>query len=146
MESIQISNGIKRIAINGDADRVIAFNPNDVQFAERFYTLIHDFETKQGDYQRRAEQLDKVTAVDDNGLPINLSQRIAFMREVCEYMHAQIDLLFGAGTAIKVFEGALDLDTIGQFFSGITPFVERARSEKLAKYAPAKTGKGRTLK
>lgn len=141
MDSIKINTGVKRIAVNDDPERVIVFNPTDVNFAERFYALMRDFEQKQGDYQRRAEQIDKVTAVDPDGLPVNLPERIAFMREVCEYIHQQIDLLFGAGTSQKVFEGVLDIEVIGQFFAGITPFVETARSEKMAKYSKPKVGR-----
>ncbi len=146
MDSIHINTGVKRLAINDDPERVITFNPTDVVFAERFYALMRDFETKQGDYQQRAEALDLVTATDPNGLPVNLADRIAFMREICEYMHQQIDTLFGAGTALKVFEGALDLDAIGQFFEGITPFVKTARQDKLAKYQAPKRGKGKSSK
>lgn len=145
MDSIRIDSGIKRIAVNGDPERVIVFNPTDITFAERFYALFHDFEAKQGEYQQRAEAIDQVQETDANGLPVNLADRIAFMREVCEYVHRQIDELFGAGTSLKAFEGVLDLEMIGQFFKGITPFVAHARSEQLAKYRRPKT-KRRVMK
>jgi len=146
MDSIQINTGVKRIAINGDESRVIAFNPSDIQFAERFYTLMQDFDAKQSEYMQRAEVLDQETAIDDNGLPVNLGARIAFMRDICEYMNAQIDTLFGAGTSEKAFQGALDVELITQFFEGVTPFVQTARSEKMAKYAKTKNGKRKVMK
>jgi hypothetical protein len=141
MDSITINTGVKRIAINGDPARVISFNPTDVTFAERFYGLMQNFEAKQRDYQARAEALDAETGVDENGLPVNLADRIAFMRDVCEYMHAQIDTLFGAETSLKVFEGALDLDLIAQFFEGVTPFVQSARAAKIEQYSKPSTKK-----
>lgn len=142
MDSIQINTGIKRIAINDDEERMITFNPTDVRFAERFYALAHDLESKLTEYQQRHEALDQVTAVDDNGLPVNLDTRITFMREFCEYIYAQIDTLFGAGTSETVFEGALNPDAITQFFDGLTPFFQRARADKLKPYQ-AQRGKGK---
>lgn len=141
MDSIRIDTGIKRIAINDDPDRVIAFNPQDISFAERFYELMRNFEDKQNEYMARAEELDQGTETDTNGLPVNLGDRIAFMRDICEYYHAQIDSLFGDGTALKVFDGALGLDMIKQFFEGITPFIQHARQEKISKYQPKKKGR-----
>lgn len=134
MDSIQITTGVKRIAINDNPERVIAFNPHDIAFAERFYALMQNFESKQAEYQARAEALDQGTDTDANGLPANLGERIAFMREICEYYYAQIDALFGDGTALTVFEGALGLEMIQQFFEGITPFIQHARQAKVAKY------------
>jgi len=134
MPNLNINTGVIRLTINDDPARVIAFNPTDILFAERFYALRHDLEARQADFQQREEALDQETAVDANGLPANLAARIAFMREVCEYMHAQLDNLFGAGTALTVFQGALDLDAIIAFFEGVTPFVEKARTDKLKPY------------
>lgn len=142
MDSLRIDTGIKRIMINDDPERVIEFNPSDVIFAERFYKLIGDFEVKQVEYQARSEQLDAGRDnLDHNGLPANLGEGLAFLREVCEYMHGQIDYLFGVGTSAKAFAGALSIDAIGQFFQGITPFIQQARSEKVAKYSGKNAGR-----
>lgn len=146
MDSIQITTGVKRIAINDDPERVIAFNPHDIAFAERFYALMQNFEGKQREYAARAEALDQDIGVDDNGLPVNLGERIAFMRDICEYYHAQIDALFGDGTAFKVFDGALGLEMIQQFFEGITPFIQHVRQEKVAKYQPRGKGRAKVMK
>ena len=144
MDSIKIDSGIKRIAVNDDPDRVIVFNPSDIQFAERYYDLTRDFEIKLAEYEKRAEVIDQVTEVDTIGLPVNMADRIAFMRDICEYVYGQIDRLFGAGTSQKAFDGTLGLDMIQQFFEGITPFVQQARQAKVGKYLPKKrAGKGK---
>lgn len=125
--------------INDDPNRVIAFNPNEVGFAERFYSLIQDFEQKHTEYLRRAKELDEDQSVDNLGLPLNTAARLVFMREVCEYLHAGIDRLFGAGTSQMVFEGALGLDMIGEFFEGIVPLVQQTRAQKVTPYMPVAT-------
>jgi hypothetical protein len=134
MKSIQIDTGIKRVMINDDPTRVIEFNPEDVTFAEKFYSLIHAFEAKQVEYDRRSKMIDDNTAVDASGLPANVSDGLALLREVCEFMRGEIDGLFGAGTSQKAFGDARTLDMFVQFFEGITPFIKSARDEKVRRY------------
>jgi hypothetical protein len=145
MDSIKINSGVKRVLINDDPNRVITFNPMDITFAEKFYDLLKDFEAKQVDYQKRATEIEAAVETDANGLPANLSDRIGLMREICNYIRGQVDHLFGAGTSQIVFEDALDLDMFTQFFDGITPFVQTARSDKLAEYS-RKRHTGRIMK
>jgi hypothetical protein len=146
MDSIRIETGVKRIAINDDPTRVIEFNPSDVLFAERFYALMQEFEAKQGEYARRADELDVHSLErDEHDLPLNLGEGLAFLREVCEFMRGRIDALFGPGTSQKAFGDTLALEVFEQFFVGITPFFQRARDEKTARYLSAKNS-GRVMK
>jgi hypothetical protein len=134
MDSITISTGVKRVCINDDPDNFIEFNPNDVSFAEKFYSLISEFEAKLVEYQARSDEIDSNKELDANGIPVNFEARIALMRDVCEFVREKIDGLFGKGTSQKVFGNALTLDMFTQFFEGITPFIQQARAEKVAKY------------
>lgn len=145
MESLRIDTGVKRVMINDDPNRVIVFNPSDVAFAERFYRLIGEFQDKQAEYQRRAEELEQNAVVNENGIPSNLAESLALLREACEFLRAKIDDLFGAGTSEKVFGDALSLDAFEQFFEGITPFVQTARSNKMTRYVSQKVS-GRVMK
>jgi hypothetical protein len=132
MDNLTIDTGVKRLTVNGDPNRVITFNPSDVVFAEKFYALMQDFSVKQAEFQTRTNEL----ANHDD-----LAGNIALMRDACEYMHAQIDNLFGAGTSRVVFGDALSLDAIAQLFEGLTPFIKSARDEKIAKYARKPQGR-----
>lgn len=143
-DKIRIESGAKRIQIN-DEDLFIEFNPSDIVFVEKFYQIIGEFETKLADYESRAQAIDTTTEMGENGLPLNLGDRLAFVREVCEFTHERIDFLFGAGTASKAFGGVLNLEMIEQFFVGITPFVKQVRESKTAKYVPVKGRSGRKV-
>ena len=145
MDSIRIGASVKRIAVNDDPERLIVFDPSDVAFAERFYALIKDFETKQAEYQARAEEIDRAQETDAYGLPENLEKRLAFLREACEYMRAQIDRVFGAGTSQAAFGDTLSLEMVADLFAGLTPFIQTARSEKLKQYSPAPKSKGKRV-
>jgi hypothetical protein len=132
-DSITIVTGMRHILINGGPE-FIEFNPSDISFAERFYALIADFNTKKAGYEERADAIDGNKTLDANGLPANVPEGLALMREVCEYMRAEIDKLFGAGTSNKVFGSALSIDMFTQFFDGLMPFIQQARTSQVGKY------------
>lgn len=146
MDSIKIGSGKKRIAINEDPDRVIVFDPAEVGFAERFYKIYHEFQEKQIEYEKRSAFLDeRKNEVDANGVPVNIYEGIAFLKEVCTFMRERIDYVFGDGTSQKAFDDSLSLEMIGEFLDGMTPFIEASRSEKMAKYLTKKNA-GRVMK
>ena len=132
-DSIRIDTGLKKILIN-DGPEFIEFNPNDVNFAERFYSLINDFEMKLEEYKARSKIIEENKILDANGIPSNLNDLIALTRDACEFIRGKIDHIFGSGTSQKVFGNALNLDMFAQFFSGLTPFIQATRAEKLKKY------------
>jgi hypothetical protein len=135
MDSIQINTGEKRVAINGDPNRVIVFNPTDVVFVEKFYRLIGDFQTRLVEYQAKSIELDKDQTADENGIPANANTRLALLREGVGFIREQIDGLFGPGTSQIAFGDTLSLDACKQFFEGITPFIQTARVQKIQKYS-----------
>lgn len=143
MDTLQITTGEKRIAINGDEARVIVFNPTDIIFAEKFYKLISEFETQLTIFQVQSEELDEVKKLDASGLPVNMSARITLMRETCEYIRGKIDYLFGEGTSQKAFGDVMNFEVINQFFDGMAPHIQTARAEKIAKYVTPANGNGK---
>lgn len=134
IDTLQIVTGEKRIAINSDPERIISFNPTDVLFVERFYSLLAEAEIKSEEYKTRAKLLEQDKQIGENGLPANIKERIDLLKESCIYLREQIDGVFGAGTSQKAFGDAFKLDMFGQFFDGIKPYFQKARAEKIAKY------------
>ena len=138
-ESIRVDAGLKRILINGDEKKVLEFNPYDILFAERFYALIEKFEQKRKEYDVRFEELEKSKVEDVHGLPKNLPDSFALMRDIVGWLHNEIDTLFGPKTSKMVFGDQVNLDMVQQFFDGLFPFIEDARKERLKGYTkPAK--------
>lgn len=134
MDTLNISTGEKRISINGDESRVIVFNPSDTLFAVRFYKLMNEFEHKLNEYQTRSIELEADNRTNGNDLPANMGERLELVKEACEYSRESIDRVFGEGTSQTVFGDALSLDLIQQFFTGITPFISAARTNRIQKY------------
>ncbi len=133
MDNLKINTGLKRILINDGPD-YIEFDPEDVLFIEKFYQLIHEFELKKDEFTIKAANLDSNKELDANGLPSNIGEGLSFLKEICQYLRDRIDYVFGAGTSQKVFGDSLSLSSLGQFFEGVTPFIQLKRAEKLQKY------------
>ncbi len=135
MDSLSIDVGEIRLAINNDPNRVIAFNPSDAGFAERFYKVVEEFRAKSEEYKRQADQ--------------ELTDEIAIgiLKDTCLYVRDRIDYVFGAETSQKAFGDALVMDMFAQFFDGITPYIQKVRTAKIEKYLqPAKVSKYRKRK
>lgn len=134
MNNISINTGEIRLTINDDEKRVIAFNPNDLEFVNNLYELLSDLEKKEKEYKNREAELDKNTGVNSYGIPINLKEKLELLKETCGYMREKIDTVFGVGTSQTVFGNANTLNMFEQFFEGITPYIEKVRSTKINKY------------
>lgn len=143
MESLDLKTNSKKLAITRDGEQtgVLTFDPSDVVFAEKFYNLIAEFQAKGKEYEPRAMALDGNTATDANGLPVNFGERIALLREVCEYIRARIDHLFGIGTSQAAFGDVYDTELIVQFLEGLKPFFQSARAAKIEKYTSTASAK-----
>ena len=143
MDSLDLKTNSKKLAITRDGEQtgVLTFDPSDVIFAEKFYNLIAEFQAKSKEYEPRAAALDGNTATDTNGLPVNFGERIALLREVCEYIRGRIDHLFGIGTSQAAFGDVYDTELIVQFLDGLKPFFQSARVAKIEKYTSAASAK-----
>jgi len=143
LESLDLKTNSKKLAITRDGEQtgVLTFDPSDVVFAEKFYNLIAEFQAKGKEYEPRAMALDGNTATDANGLPVNFGEKIALLREVCEYIRARIDHLFGMGTSQAAFGDVYDTDLIVQFFDKLKPFFQSARTAKIEKYTTLASAK-----
>ena len=143
--NLNINTAGIRLTINEDPNRVIEFDPDDVAFVEAFHGLISEFEGKETEYRRRSEEIEKNNEVDEYGIPKNAKEVIALMREVCEYFRSKIDEVFGEGTSNTVFGKANRLEMFAEFFEGITPFIQKARTGKIEKYT-GNRGQRRAMK
>lgn len=139
MDSIKLNSGMKRIAIedeNGDTspDRVLVFNPKDVVFAEKFYRFYQEVKEKADLYKQKSEKVKKIQPTETGELPDNVQEYLDLLRDACEFIYQRIDGLFGDGSSKMLFQGVLDVDLAVEFMEKITPFIQRAREDKLAQY------------
>lgn len=136
--TLNLTTSEKRIAITRDGVNVgtVVFNPEDVIFAERFYKVMGEFQQKYNEFALRAKAIDANQSVDADGLPVNADERIAFLKDACQYFRERIDILFGIGTSQVAFGDVMELEIFPQFLQGIAPYVQKARVSKVQQYAP----------
>jgi len=142
MNSIQINTGEKRLPIIRDGKDVgeLVFNPTDTLFAERFYALLGEMKKTLNDFKAKGEAL-KTAERDEDGMPVNMQEHIALQKDLCDYLREKIDKTFGDGTSQKAFDEVRNLDVYVQFFDGILPFFQQARSERVAMYTTSTSAK-----
>ena len=140
MAAIKINTGLIRLKVECDGrEEEIVFNPDDVVFMDKFVNLMDEMEKKQAEYDEKAKELDAETNADSFGVPLNMKEKLALMLDICTFMRGQVDMVFGVGTSQKIFGNANTLDMFTQFFDGITPYIQKNREEKMAKYIHANT-------
>ncbi len=144
--SISINqNDCIRLAVNGDPNRIISFNPKDVNFTQKFYSLLDFLENKQVEYAEEAKIVDANTTVREveaNGekieIPSKIENTMALISRICDELNEEIDKIFGKGTSQILFEGAKvfndENNQYVQFFRGITPFINNARKDVKDKF------------
>ncbi|WP_352400146.1 hypothetical protein [Anaerotignum sp.] len=141
MAGIKINTGTIRLEVDCDGVKdEISFNPNDVVFMENIYRLMGELQKKKEEYAEVERKLSSNQDTDENGIPVNMKERLSLILDICSYIKGQIDGIFGAGTSKKLFGNANTLDMFEQFFNGITPYIQSARESKLAQYKNISSG------
>lgn len=133
---MKILTGAITIPIERDGMKVgnISFNPSDVAFVEKLYTLLGKLEDKQKEYAEREDKIDAETSEDGSKISANIGEKIALYKESCEYIRTEIDELFGEYTSDTVFGNTNNFDVFEQFLSGVLPYIQEERDKKVSKY------------
>jgi hypothetical protein len=142
MNSIKIksSSNVIKLLINNDKNKVIEFDPDDSSFANRYYTMIANFDQKKDEFIKKAAEIDKIDEVNSFGISVKSIEENKLVVEMFGYMCEQIDYVFGEGTSEKAFGNTVKLELIDQFLNGIAEYVINARNSKMKKYL--NTGNG----
>jgi hypothetical protein len=135
--NINTNEAIIPIERDGKPVGELKFNPGNVGFVDRFYNLIGEFEVKEKEFQKRSRELDQNNEPGAYGIPKNTGEGLKLLNEICIYMREKIDYVFGEGTSQMVFGDYNNPNMFAQFFDGITPYIQKARNDKLAKYKPS---------
>ena len=135
MDSIKITDRKIRLMINDDESKVIAFDPQDVGFVNRYYGLIDFLNARQEDYSKEAESIDKSECSKEE----KNRQVFKLLEKMCNETKEQFDIVFGVGTMDRIFGDSLRLSMFEELLYGIAPYINKTRLEKIEKYS---TGSG----
>lgn len=137
MDSVlRIDDGTKKLAV-GDGPEFIQFNPSSVAWAEKFQGMRQELLDKIDELQARSKELEaKAKEAGKDSLAETEKSGLALRTEVCVYMRDKIDRLFGENTSQKVFGDLMSEYAITSFLEQVSPYIQIARADKMAKYAP----------
>lgn len=138
--NLTIHSGEIRVTVNQDPEREIAFHPSDLHFAEGFYDLLTGFETKRRAFVEEEEKMRSQMEAHGGASSEYMKKMLSRNREMLQYLHEQVDVLFGEGAGDKICGGVNSLEMYEQFFNGIAPYIQQQRSEKMRKYQEADDG------
>ena len=120
----------------------ICFNPEDVGVYDRFLNILSKISESQkkidgiGDIKELTEE--EVTLAEETGELDETFSKIKNISKITvdlvDEISAELDNIFGEGTAEFFLQWSKDLELINPLLDGVMPYFEKARSEKTDKY------------
>lgn len=134
MDSLRVDSGIKNIEVNDNGD-YISIPISDTSFYERFAVLMEDFEKKQEEVEKKVEALSEKHKDKPDVDAEAAIDMIKLYSEICSYVCAELDKMFGEGCCRKVFVGIKNpgIELISDFFEKITPLLNKYAKERSQK-------------
>ena len=140
MEKLNLSKRVE-IEINGDPERVIRFNPEDVHLRARLFEFSRLAAQKEKEIQAKAAEIEALSGEDDNGIPNQAMPTVALMVEYADFFMTQIDDVFGDGTSKKVFADGFDFDSATIFLKYVLEKLGGTSEQKIEQRLSKKTNK-----
>lgn len=129
--ALNFDTGEIKLAVNGDPDRLLIFNPDDANLRSRFYEVSADMNTKGQEMKKKGEELkdgDDETAFE-------------YLKEMDTYFREKVDYIFGEGSAGLIFKNQNLLSIAGNgdfilanFLSAIAPHFQSATDDRVKKF------------
>lgn len=129
MKDLQLNTGMIELAIQGDKNRVLRFNPEDVEFQNALLAMLDHASKKMKEFEQSAKAHDlKFREMD----PIEaMKEKIKIQRDIDVFIKSEIDEVFGKGTASMIFKEACPSakSSSGQyifmnFFEALLPIIQ----------------------
>lgn len=126
MENININlkTKKKRIIINGDENKIIEFNPEDMNTRKRFYEASKTIFNSQREFDVKLKALQE----DD------IDGAFALEEELYIFIKDIIDDIFGEGATDKITDGEINIMVIGEFITMVTPYFKEVNEKQKNKY------------
>ncbi len=128
MQNLNFDDGSIKLAVQGNPNRLLIFNPTDYNLAAKFYKLVENSETKGKEIREKA----KIVEGKDN------KELIQFLTETDEYFKGELDKVFGDGASELIFNGINIMSTasngdfvLSNFLMALYPYFEKASKSKV---------------
>ncbi len=138
MKNLEFDTGMIELAIQGDQERVLRFNPEDGKIVDGFLGLIGKINIRLKELSKEEE---KIIQLDLSELE-KVREKNKINLEIDAFFRSELDLIFGAGTSNLVFENlctsAITANgecIFSNFIYATLPYFEKemkARNKKIA--------------
>ena len=127
MESInlELKTSKKRLCINGDENKILEFNPENIETRKKFYNASKKIFEKQRELDVILEKLGEEAKVEEM-FEIE-EQTFNFMKEI-------IDEIFGEGVTDMITDGEKNIFAITNFAVAIAPYFKDFAEKQKNKY------------
>lgn len=127
MESInlELKTSKKRLCINGDENKILEFNPENIETRKKFYNASKKIFEKQRELDVILEKLGEEAKVEEM-FEIE-EQTFNFMKEI-------IDEIFGEGVTDMITDGEKNIFAITNFAVAIAPYFKDVAEKQKNKY------------
>ncbi len=129
MESINYGSNKKRLCLNGDENKIIEFNPQNLETRKKFLKASEKiFES-----QRKLDiELKEMEDEQDNKKKIEKSFELE--QQVFNIMKDIIDDIFGVGTTDMITDNYVDTVAVTNFIIAIAPYFKEVTENRKNKY------------
>nr|DAL96569.1 MAG TPA: hypothetical protein [Caudoviricetes sp.] len=143
MQSINFSDGYKSFCINDDPDRVIRFNPTDIDIVKRFNQAMKELREEKDGLEDVNLNLDGTIAVDDD---TTLEKTSEVLEKFNQVIREKLNFIFKSDVYDTIFDGQSSMAIVGKerqllfeafmdaAFHVINEEVEKATKERVNKY------------
>lgn len=128
-QSLFFDTGSITLAIQGDASRLLTFNPADFNLASKFFDLVQKAEEKSKEFSKKAKEADSTA---------DITPKIKLIKEMDAFFREEIDGIFGEGAAKLIFH---DMNVMSQgkngdyllsnFLMALYPYFEKSSKSKV---------------
>lgn len=133
MQNIRIDDGLKEFTINNDPNRVVRFNPSDVNLLDRFDRAYKAIEEEQ-------EKIKEDIELETNGEPLenqeDYEEALNIIRKANNLIKDQIDFIFDSEVSDVIFGNQSPMSTVKgkplfeRVFEAIKPILEKEITEE----------------
>lgn len=136
MDKIRIGRqNVKVIEVN-DEGECITLNFNDRGLVSRFYSLMEEYNKRQAEMMKRAEEIDAMESESEKNKAF-----IELDLEIHKWLAKEVDGVFGEGTCRKVFGDIVpSVYCYTEFFEQISPFFKEFAAAHTNKYTASRMG------
>lgn len=143
MQSINFSDGYKSFCINDDPNRVIRFNPTDIDIVKRFNQAMKELREEKDGLEDVSINPDGTIAVDDDA---TLEKTSEVLEKFNQVIREKLNFIFKSDVYDTIFDGQSPLAIVGKdrqllfeafmdaAFNVINGEVEKATRERVDKY------------